>query len=484
MTDLLSRANVNIAINTLLDDLQPNDAIQPSDHNGLLKDILDTLSNGLSTTLRTGNTTDGQNMTITSSSIFQFENGSNGRLQSGSLTAFRNWTLPDKNGTVAMLSDITGGDNLGTADLTQTNLSRSYNRSAIAGISRLRFRGTNQLFQWEDGGVMQFYAGDSDTVGAIPSVSIYGSGASVGNINFRNGGATIKTVGNDLVLKGQASGTIPTFIELGINIVFNVTSPAWATWFKSNKVNFKSNDSSTFYGSMDTGVFVWSTQTTAPAPIGNEKFSIQENTLIKGSNNASGTSGFKVTDINDVSLLDVKNSGNVSMGGAIQQDLTLNITGSTNDNTKGTLRCNDLAGNKMFSVDNAGNIEAPTTGLINFGGANITPATGLFKLAVRSDLPLLLRKANDSKLVSFAHDGCRFTGKVKFGSDSFPGATVDIKGENTTSIGLSLKVTNSANTSLLEVKNNGQINASSLPTSSAGLSSGDIWNNSGVLNIV
>ena len=165
-------------------------------------------------------------------------------------------------------------------------------------------------------------------------------------------------------------------------------------------------------------------------------------------------------------------------------NLALNITGKTNDATKGTLRCNDLAGNKMFSVDNAGNIEAPTTGLINFGGANITPATGLFKLAVRSDLPLVLRKANDSKLASFAHDGSRFTGKVKFGADAFPSATVDIKGDSTASSDLALKVANSSNTSLLEVKNNGVINASNLPTSSAGLSSGDIWNNSGVLNIV
>jgi len=199
--------------------------------------------------------------------------------------------------------------NLATTNLTQTDLERSYNRSALAGISKLRFRGTNQLFQWEDGGVMQLYAGSADAVGAIPSVSIYGSGANIGNINFRNGGATIKTVGNDLVLKGQASGTIPTFIELGINIVFNVTSPSWAAWFKSNKVNFKSCDASTFYGSMDTGVFVWSTQTTAPAPIGSEKFSIQENTLIKGSDTSASTKGFKVTNSANTSLLEVKNNG-------------------------------------------------------------------------------------------------------------------------------------------------------------------------------
>ena len=59
-----------------------------------------------------------------------------------------------------------------------------------------------------------------------------------------------------------------------------------------------------------------------------------------------------------------------------------------------------------------------------------------------------------------------------------------VKGSDTSSSTTGFKVTNSANTSLLEVKNNGIINASNLPTSSVGLSSGDIWNNGGVLNIV
>ena len=120
MADLGNRANVNSAIDLLLDDLQPDEAIQPSDHNVLLKDILDTLANGLSTVLRTGNTTDGQNLTITSSSIFQFSNGSNGRLQSDTLTAFRNWTLPDTTGTIALLSDIPSADNIYTANGTLT----------------------------------------------------------------------------------------------------------------------------------------------------------------------------------------------------------------------------------------------------------------------------------------------------------------------------------------------------------------------------
>jgi hypothetical protein len=52
---------------------------------------------------------------------------------------------------------------------------------------------------------------------------------------------------------------------------------------------------------------------------------------------------------------------------------------------------------------------------------------------------------------------------------------------------------NTANTNLFEVnasgskfhvQSNGRVNMSSLPTSSAGLSAGDLWNNAGVINIV
>ena len=107
MADLGNRTNVNAAIDTLLDDLAPNNSIQPSDHNGLLKDILDTLANGLSVALRTGNTTSGQNLQITSGDSIQFDNSTFlGSLVSGTLTGAQTYTLPDKSGTVAMTSDV------------------------------------------------------------------------------------------------------------------------------------------------------------------------------------------------------------------------------------------------------------------------------------------------------------------------------------------------------------------------------------------
>ena len=124
MSDLGNRANVNSAIDLLLDDLQPDEAIQPSDHNTLLKNILDTLANGLSVTLRTGNTTSVQNVEITAGDSIDFGNsGFLGSLVPNTLTANRQYDLPDATGTIALLSDITGGDGIfGGSGLVPTSV--------------------------------------------------------------------------------------------------------------------------------------------------------------------------------------------------------------------------------------------------------------------------------------------------------------------------------------------------------------------------
>tara|TARA_Y100000592_G_scaffold56299_1_gene88454 strand:- start:282 stop:1637 length:1356 start_codon:yes stop_codon:yes gene_type:complete len=119
MTDLLNRANVDTAINTLLDDAQPNEAIQPSDHNGLLKDILDTLANGLYTVLRTSRYTGGENIFFNGTSYPIYQRGSfQASLNVATLTGNQSYTLPDNTGTIALLSDITGGNNMSNANLT------------------------------------------------------------------------------------------------------------------------------------------------------------------------------------------------------------------------------------------------------------------------------------------------------------------------------------------------------------------------------
>ena len=131
MADLGNRTNVDTAINLLLDDAQPNEAIQPSDHNGLLKNILDTLANGLSVTLRTNPETGGQDIEITSGDKLKYKSSTFfNSLVSATLTADRTLTFPDKTDTIATLTDIqnimnTNGLTLGgdyTHDLNSNNL--------------------------------------------------------------------------------------------------------------------------------------------------------------------------------------------------------------------------------------------------------------------------------------------------------------------------------------------------------------------------
>lgn len=69
-------------------------------------------------------------------------------------------------------------------------------------------------------------------------------------------------------------------------------------------------------------------------------------------------------------------------------------------------------------------------------------------------------------------------------ADANANKVLTIAGRGTGSGTSSLLCEDSAGASNLEVKDNGVVNMANLPTSSAGLSAGDLWNNSGVINIV
>jgi hypothetical protein len=72
---------------------------------------------------------------------------------------------------------------------------------------------------------------------------------------------------------------------------------------------------------------------------------------------------------------------------------------------------------------------------------------------------------------------------VRNGGDHTAVATLDIKGSGSTSATTSLLVQNSAGSNALQVRDDRVIIMAGLPTSSSGLPSGALWNNSGVLNV-
>ncbi len=301
MADLGNRANVNSAIDLLLDDLQPDEAIQPSDHNVLLKDILDTLANGLSTVLRTGNTTDGENLTITSSSIFQFANGSNGRLQSDTLTAFRNWTLPDTTGTIALLSDIPSADNIYTANGTLTG-----NRTVDLDGNDLTFDGFGDSRIGHEGGssdvmVHQFRAGTGTNDPFLQLGSWGNSGSS--------------SVGLDSLFQGK------TFMKSSRN-KDHIDS------FQKNWEVYTQPSVSVFNLALrmeEDGSFLFGS---SGSKVSTEDYSFQGSTLIKGNGTSTG-SALSIYD-NDTTpnkLWDFLDNGNVNL------NQNTSIEAGTNDLT-------------------------------------------------------------------------------------------------------------------------------------------------------
>jgi len=86
-------------------------------------------------------------------------------------------------------------------------------------------------------------------------------------------------------------------------------------------------------------------------------------------------------------------------------------------------------------------------------------------------------QANGSELLMLYPSGNVLIGDSSYGD---PSVRLKIKGDGTQDPFL---VTDGT-VDLFKVKDSGTINMANLPTSSAGLSSGDLWNNSGVINIV
>jgi hypothetical protein len=185
-------------------------------------------------------------------------------------------------------------------------------------------------------------------------------------------------------------------------------------------------------------------------------------------------------------------------------DAGLNVAGSNNSimhtyNHNGLDRVNfgsdSNTGNYMVNVINGGvdfgggrmvNMISQSTGG-SFAGITLGYKAGALPMGVLTGYTRGIEMYLSASVIhTFNVDGTTiFKGTAVVGTEkiSLQDDTL-IKGSDTSASTTGFKVTNSANTSLLEVKNNGVINAANLPTSSAGLSSGDIWNNSGVLNIV
>jgi len=105
--------------------------------------------------------------------------------------------------------------------------------------------------------------------------------------------------------------------------------------------------------------------------------SLETNTTVKGSDNSAATSGFKVTDVNDLSLLDIKNDGSFIIG----KGATNNNVLSKNQNVLIGQNATIGAGNSEKAISIGYNASATLTNSIAIGG---TATTGGVSIGVGS----------------------------------------------------------------------------------------------------
>jgi hypothetical protein len=150
-----------------------------------------------------------------------------------------------------------------------------------------------------------------------------------------------------------------------------------------------------------------------------------------------------------------------------------------------SIRALNLTGTTLFEITGASVRSNIATAIGNF-----TPTAGLALELRPLSFDIALRIANTSgtrKVDVIGSTGnWQSLGGAFFGASStgtVPTARVDIRGVGTTT-GNTLLLEDSAGTDNAIFVDNGQIRFLRLPTSSAGLAAGSLWNNGGVLNIV
>ena len=250
-----------------------------------------------------------------------------------------------------------GGDNISSADLTQTDLDRTY---TMPNLGKLAFGGVNSEFHLEDAIDFRMFNGSNDTA----SNERFGVfvGANTSYLFFNNNRTSITTVSDDLTLQGfRTNSGLKTEIVLGADLYLKAQSTRFVV-VKANKMRWSNSADNIGYGQILNGVFVWGggSGSTATA-IGNEGFSVQKDMLVKGSDNSEVTSGFKVTDVNNDVTFDVKNNGQIGYGGAKDN---LYAHKFRNPNNEGHIASfdDDTTGTQSFVIDKSGSFHSEMSG--------------------------------------------------------------------------------------------------------------------------
>jgi hypothetical protein len=184
-------------------------------------------------------------------------------------------------------------------------------------------------------------------------------------------------------------------------------------------------------------------------------------TTFKGQDTTSSNYAAKFQDSTGTDIMVVRNDGRVGINGTADPNTTLSVTSTTLFNNGFT--CNSNGG-----VAATGNGSNGGTGIRGYS----TTGIGVQGVSDGTNAGVIGTSVNGT--------GGQFSGNQALYAS---GVTL-LRGIDATSSNYAVKFQDVSGTDLMTVRNDGIINISSLPTSSAGLSAGDLWNNSNVINIV
>jgi hypothetical protein len=204
----------------------------------------------------------------------------------------------DKTLDVLMSYDGSAWNTVGGGDNIQSDLDRTY---TMPNLGKLAFGGVGSEFHLEDAIDFKIFNGSNDTASNVRLSTAVSSNACY--VDFNNGRTAIRTVGDTMTLSGHFTTSNRTNLILGADIILQ-SKDTRSVQLKANHLFFM-NNAGTTKGRINANTFIWGSNTA----IGNEGFSVQKDMLIKGSDTSASTTGFKVTDSTNASLLEVKNNG-------------------------------------------------------------------------------------------------------------------------------------------------------------------------------
>ncbi len=304
---------------------------------------------------------------------------------------------------------VGGGDNIANANLIQSDLDRTY---TMPNLGKLAFGGLNSEFHLEDAIDFRMFNGSNDTA-SNERFRVF-VGANTSYLYFNNSRTSMTTVSDDLTLRGHATTIHTSQLQLGADIDIT-TSNTRSVRFRTANIFFQDITGVTNYGHIDDDEFYWG----GINPIGNEKFSIQVDTLVKGSDTSESSRGFCVTDVSNDMIFDVRNNGQVGYGGDYNF-LYAHKFRNPNNEARIASFDNGVSGVESFIVEQNGIISTEKNGVT------------IFKTATIGNISYIQLKSNNSEVVKLANNNSFILSKTAIGGNSnTTGSIFEIKQTST-----------------------------------------------------